>query len=83
MIPNPLSGDLNKIFRPSDLLGWQKDKRPLIYVFTGDLTPNIERRALQVGFKKTFSEFRTQQMQEILNDIFKRDMELKQIGSVR
>jgi hypothetical protein len=38
--------------------GWQKDKRPMIYAFTGDVNPAIESKAEAMGFKKAFSVFK-------------------------
>jgi hypothetical protein len=38
--------------------GWQKEKRPFIYAFTGDLNPLIQTKAEQIGFKKAFTVFR-------------------------
>ena len=34
--------------------GWQKEKRPMIYAFTGDLNPKIQKKVNQMGFKKAF-----------------------------
>ena len=58
---------------------WQDEKRALIYAFTGDMTPYIERRAKHLGFKKTFANFKTAQIAEILSDVTKRNCELKQL----
>ena len=37
---------------------WKKDKRPLIYAYTGDMNPGIEKKAEALGFKKAFTVFK-------------------------
>ena len=59
--------------------GWQRDKRPLIYAFTGDVNPAIERRAEAMGFKKAFAVFKREQIEEILMEIEQRDIQLENI----
>jgi hypothetical protein len=45
---------------------WKKDKRPLIYAYTGDVNPSIEKKAEALGFKKAFSVFKRDQIDEII-----------------
>jgi hypothetical protein len=40
--------------KESELNGWCKEKRPLIYAFTSDVNPEVERKAAAVGFKKAY-----------------------------
>ena len=49
----------------------------MIYAFTGDLNPTIATKTKQIGFKNTFFTFRRDQVNEILNDIKKRDADLQ------
>ena len=51
----------------------------MIYAFTGDLNPQIEKQAEQAGFRKAFAVFKRPQIAEILHEIQKRDMELEQV----
>jgi hypothetical protein len=51
----------------------------VIYAFTGDLHPEIERKAESSGFKKAFPAFKRPQINEILSEIQRRDAELEQI----
>ena len=45
----------------------------MIYAFTGDISPEIERKTRAAGFKKTYGTFRKVQILEILEEIKTRD----------
>ncbi len=58
---------------------WKKEKRPLIYAYTGDMNPGIEKKAEALGFKKAFTVFKRDQIDEIVEEIHRRDFELEKL----
>ena len=43
-----------------------KNKRPLMYVFTGDLNPDVEIKAAKVGFLRAFRSMGKVEIEQIL-----------------
>ena len=62
---------------------WRKDKRPLIYAYTGDVNPGIEKKAEALGFKKAFTVFKRDQINEIIDEISRRNFELESIFKIQ
>ena len=62
---------------------WKKDKRPLIYAYTGDVNPGIEKKAEALGFKKAFTVFKRDQINEIIEEIHRRNFELENMFNIQ
>jgi ribosomal protein S8 len=59
---------------------WKRNRRPMLFVLSADLSPQIIKRVEQEGFVKSFSLMTNSAIQEIYEAVMDRNLKLQQMA---